>query len=203
MKLPIPYHAAQQAMALAMAEVLERKANQKRIGEFPYARAFFRYYFGTSKPTKAKLCHFSINPDHTIPQLTEMLDELIESNGQYSGRLDLGFVVTLFPSLAFSSDSRFHNRFFMDRERDSKIEDKKRQEHNVLLEQQKEHILTLNSKELSPWVSDNEHRFSDHEMRMVLEHWYVNVENHSTNDFYFDYYEMSAREVAFDLSLPA
>jgi hypothetical protein len=148
------------------------------------------------------LIGMSNNTDHTIPQLTKMLDELIDSNGEHCGFLSPSFVTNLFPCLAFLEFHRFHNRFNLHRKRDSNVQAKQEQAHNDKVTKQREYVLSLNSKELSSWVADNDHWLTEQEMRDILKHWYMTIENGDSYDFHIFYADMSAQQIAFDLSLP-
>lgn len=198
MNYPIPYDLAQQAVALSIADVLQKQQASKKLAEFPYAAAFFKFYLGQSKPKKSQVAHYT-NGNQTLPEIIKAVDTLIKSNGNVSGRLYHGFVLNLFPCLATLSDQRFNNSFSMKSERNQKVQIKQKSRHELFLDEQRQHALSLDKLELSPWITEHELDLTDVEMKDILLDWY-RTNGGSSFDFNCDYGDLTARDTALALS---
>lgn len=198
MNYPIPYDLAQQAVALSIADVLQKQQANKKLIEFPYATAFFKFYLGQSKPKKAQVAHYT-HGNQTLPKITEAVDTLIKSNGRVSGCLYDGFILNLFPCLKTLSDQRFDNSFCMKSQRDTNVQKKQKSRHEQFVDEQQQHVFSLDKLALSPWVTECELDLKDAEMKDILRNWYcANIG--SSFDFNCDYSDLSARDTALALS---
>lgn len=195
----IPYNLIQRAVAQSMAEVLSKQSQSKRLAEYPYAVAFFSAYLGTRSPTKEQIKCFSDSYHDSKPDIIRKIDRLIASNGTLRYGVDRFFRLTAFPSLRALEDVRADNHISMVLERDERIRERQLNQRNELVSGWLESILSLDNKALGAWVSDNEERLTELELKLGLKLWY----QHSIkSDYSFnDLYSMtSPSAIAYDLS---
>lgn len=194
----LPFESTQRCIAIAMAEVIEKRNKGKRVAELPYATAFFRSFFGTSTPSRAKLYVVCDSLDMTIIEIKMELDRFIESNGRSYTSLNKTFKEQAFPCLA--GLERFEAHFELKQTQNSNVKIKAENNHKELLNKLRVSILELSPRELTSWVSDTEDQISNLEQISILAHWHKKKANDDLpfHDLYFDF--GSAMEIAVDLS---
>lgn len=196
----LPTIKEQLSVALAFADVLRKQPGKRQL-HYPFASPFCRHYFGKSRPSRSDLLFISDHGNQTVPEMMENLDRFLASNGRYFFLVDRHFAHRCFPSLKNSNEVRFENHHQMKGHQHRKIQAKQLQRQLEQLETMKRDIVAVSAKDLGQWVYDAEDTLSKHELMLCLSHWYANNDD---SDYCFrDLYDgMTARQVAFDLSLP-
>lgn len=198
MTFPIPFDKAPQAMALCMADVIKAKKAGKKLVDQPFAKAFYKHYFGTATPKKADV-KFIVTGELSIPVITREVNALIESNGGYRGRLSHLFIEMLFPCLALSLETRFDNNFELKATQSAHVERKHQTAHEATVARYEQQAMTLDSKGLSGWVRESQDELSNWEQWDILKKWY-GQSGFDSYEFGLYYSDMTAREIALDLS---
>lgn len=194
----LPFESTQKCIAIAMAEVIEKRSKGKRVAEQPYATAFFRLFFGTTTPSRSKLYIVCDSSDMTIIEIKLELDRFIESNGRSYTSLNKTFKEKAFPSLV--GLDRFEAHFELKQTQSSNVKLKAENNHKELLSKLRVSILELSPRELTSWVNDTEDQISNHEQISILAHWHKEKANDDLpfHDLYYGF--GSAMEIAVDMS---
>ncbi|MGR5178888.1 hypothetical protein [Vibrio mediterranei] len=191
----VPVNHFQRAVALTYSDLSKRSAS----GATPFANAFFRYAFDTTKPKRQELLLIADNQNDTVPEITVKLDRFLRSNGQQRCLVSTYFAEQAFPSVSTCLKSRSDNHISMKIQRDNRINTKRELARQCKLVELKTEMLALLPKQLTEFISNNDTQWHEHELKQCLRAWYTaNV----VSEWRFDdlYSELSASRTALDLS---
>ncbi|MUK92567.1 hypothetical protein GNP80_08940 [Aliivibrio fischeri] len=193
----LPLCEIQKSVSLSLDAVINKA---KYINsEYPYAKAFCYFYFKTTTPSKALL--FNVAPSvYTIPQIMVMLNKLIASNGNRPMFLYFDFVVACFPSLKNKVDFKIGNKINMNDERDFKLKVKETNKYKMLINKNRDHVLTLSNNQLSKWIYELDNSILDVDLITLLCDWFVTHDYGSAIDFHYAFEDESPSNIALELS---
>ena len=164
----VPYDKTQLCVANAIAKMIKRDKSTENA----YAKAFFREYFNTSTPTKAKI-RSMVEAEDTVPKMVKRIDDFIRSNGTQSYRITAGFKKLAFPCLVVQSETRFENHFEMVEERNAKAEAKKEAIIMSTVDTIKKVITLIPFNYRSERVGTVTGELSESEIKDILYHWLI------------------------------
>lgn len=170
----------------------------KKTTEHPFAKAFYKRYFGTATPKKSDI-QFFVDANLTAPVITHEIDRLIESNGEYRGNLSARFITMLFPCLQQALETRFNNHYQLKEMQEQRVTEKQRAKRECEISRLRSAVKFLSPKELPIWVTEFLEHLSDFEQRDILRSWYINA-GYDMFDFNLYYSNMLAKDIALDLS---
>ncbi|MGD1527190.1 hypothetical protein [Vibrio owensii] len=164
----VPFESIQKATQAAIALGLKQTR-----GDTPYANAFFKQYYGKVRPSKPELIGLFGNT-YTIPQITQMVNDFLASNGTKPTLLPTSFTYKAFPSLENRGENRFEGHYTMIKERDQKLEGKHTVALTLLKAKAKEELLLKPSSSLGEWLDEYETSLDESSLQSMLREWYMN-----------------------------
>ena len=185
------------SISLSFDSVLNKDKYNK--SEYPYAKAFCYFYFRTTSPAKTKL--LKIAPSiYTIPEIMNMLNVFISSNGNRTMNLNYDFIISAFPSLKNKVNFRFDNHYQMNLERNFKLNEKENNKYKELINSNRNYIKILPYNLLSKWVYENDHVILEYDLITLLCDWYVLHKYGSALDFHYSFEGQTSQNIALELS---
>lgn len=188
----IPFNDIQRATHSAIIAGMK-----SRSGETPYANAFFKHFYGSSRPSKKQLIGLFGNT-YTIPQITLMVNGFLESNGTKPTMLPSEFTFKAFPSLEARSKFREENHFDMVQERSSKVSHKQSVAQILVKDKAREEIMRLSSSELGTWLDEYESQIDAFDIQSLFREWYLSKDGCAI-EFQYNLSHLEPREMLYQL----